>query len=620
MIDKIKKIYKYLFRDELTLRNKLINMIICLAFLVQFPGLFFTILLGTDIWGILIITVMLVIMGVILILANKFPNSPVPSIIVSTLANDLIFPIMYFTCGGRRTGMICWMLFGAVFTWLVIEGWPCYVISVTNFAALFSCLYFEEQRPDIVTYLETATEEISDTFISFIFVAIIIGAIFKYQTLLYEKQAKELFAKEEELRNLNANLEKMNTELEAASTAKSKFLANMSHEIRTPINAVLGMDEMILRESKEKNILEYATDIDSAGHQLLSLINDILDFSKIESGKMEIHPVEYELFSIINDCFNMIVLRAKRKGLHFSVENNPDIPAFLYGDEVRVRQIIMNLLTNAIKYTKDGEVTLRFEYEENGKDSILLKISVKDTGVGISEENQKVLFESFKRIDEKENRNIEGTGLGLTITKKFVEMMEGTIEVNSVLYEGSTFTVTIPQKVVGNGAIGNFAERFENRFNRPAATNGEEGSDNKKGISFTAPNARVLVVDDVKMNLNVVRLLLKNTEVQIDLAASGEEALKYTMMKRYDVILMDHMMPVMDGIETFHLIQTQADGLNHDTPNVALTANALMGVEEMYLKEGFVSYLSKPVKGVDIEKVLLELLPPEKINMAEEQK
>lgn len=619
MIDKFKRLYKFLFRDELALRNKLINVIISLALLVQFPGLIVTAIVGTEGLGIITQVFMILVLGTILFLANKYPDSQIPSVIICVVANDILFPIMYFASGGRKTGMVAWMIFGAMYTWLVVDGWLCYVVSATNFASFLTCVYLEEKKPELVTFLGSSKAEIFDLFMAFMFVTVIIGAIFKYQTKIYEAQAKALREKEEELKKLNSNLEKVNSDLEAANTAKSNFLANMSHEIRTPINAVLGMDEMILREAKDDSILEYAQDIDSAGHQLLSLINDILDFSKIESGKMEIHPVEYELFSIINDCYNMIILRAKRKGLKFIVENEENIPAFLLGDEVRVRQIIMNLLTNAVKYTKDGEVTLRFDYEEIDKENIFLKISVKDTGVGISEENQKVLFESFKRIDEKENRNIEGTGLGLTITKKFVDMMQGDIEVSSVLYEGSTFTVRIPQRIAGNGVIGNFSERFKNRFSRNVLQ-GNEDSDqsNKKALNFTAPSARVLVVDDVKMNLNVVRLLLKNTQAQIDLAASGEEALKYTMVKRYDVILMDHMMPVMDGVETFHMIQTQADGLNHETPNVALTANALVGVEEMYLKEGFVAYLSKPVKGIDLEKVLIDLLPSEKIKFTQE--
>lgn len=618
MIEKIKNYFKFMFRPELSLRNKLINVILGLAVLIQIPSIIATIAIGTDIPGVIMQFVMLGVMATILYFTNKNPKSNIPSIIATIVANDIVFPFMYFSCGGRRTGMIAWMLFGAIYTWLVIEGWLCYVISASNIAALVICLYLENAHPEMVKYLDTPTNEITDIIISFVCVTIIIGAIFKYQTSLYEKQAEDLRAKEQELQKLNSDLENVNKDLEAANTAKSNFLANMSHEIRTPINAVLGMDEMILREAKDQNIIEYAGDIESAGHQLLSLINDILDFSKIESGKMEIHPVEYELFSVMNDCYNMIILRAKRKGLKFTITNNPSIPAFLFGDEVRIRQVIMNLLTNAVKYTKDGEVILKFDYDDIDGDNINLKISVRDTGSGISGENQKVLFESFKRIDEKENRNIEGTGLGLTITKKFVDMMEGTIGVESVLYEGSTFTITIPQKVAGSGPVGNFSEKFENRnASSGAATTSTSGDEHKNASTFIAPAVRILVVDDVKMNLNVVRLLLKNTMVQMDLASSGEEALKYTLMKRYDAILMDHMMPKMDGVEAFHLIQSQPDGLNQNTPNIALTANAIVGVEEMYLKEGFVSYLSKPVKGADLEKALLAILPADKIVMSE---
>ncbi len=414
----------------------------------------------------------------------------------------------------------------------------------------------------------------------------------------------------QQMHDLRRSREERQREMEM-SQAKTRFLASMSHEIRTPINAVLGMDEMILRECQDKQILEYANDIDSAGHQLLSLVNDILDFSKIESGKMELHPVEYELFSVMNDCYNMIFMRAKRKELEFLVENDPNIPAFLYGDEVRIRQIIMNLLTNAVKYTKDGTVKLILGYERIDVDNIRLVISVKDTGIGISEENQKYLFDSFRRIEEKANRNIEGTGLGLSITKKFTEMMGGTIGAESVPYEGSTFTVVIPQKVADTGTIGHFDERLNRRKEGIGKDEGKGAKDKKD--SFKAPRARILVVDDVKMNLNVVRLLLKGTEAQIDLAASGEECLKYTLLKRYDVILMDHMMPIMDGIEALHKIREQADGLNTGTPVVALTANALVGAQEMYLEEGFVSYLSKPVKSTDLEECLLKFLPEEKI-------
>ena len=608
----LKKIFGYFFRDELTIRHKLVNVILGCALLVQFPGMIISALVGTGLWGILTQFLMLLVIAVVLYMTNKFPDSPVPAIIIAIAANLVVFPIMYFVCGGYGTGIVIWMLFGAIFTWLLVDIKWGIVISVANFILFTGCLHVEKVYPQYVFYLENRNDEIFDTSVAFVFVAVIFGVIFKYQTYIYEKQARTLRENDEALRELNEELEEANLRLASASEAKSSFLANMSHEIRTPINAVLGMDEMILRECKDRQILEYANDIDSAGHQLLSLVNDILDFSKIESGKMELHPVEYEMFSIMNDCYNMIFMRAKRKDLAFSIVNDPNIPAFLYGDEVRIRQIIMNLLTNAVKYTKDGSVTLKFDFENTDEDSINLIISVKDTGIGISEDNQKYLFDSFKRIDEKTNRNIEGTGLGLSITKKFTDMMGGTIEVDSVLYEGSTFTVTIPQKIADKGTVGHFGERLNKRGETSSSDTDSADSSDKKD-KFTAPHARILVVDDVKMNLNVVRLLLKNTGIQVDLASSGDECLKYTLMKRYDVILMDHMMPIMDGIEALHRIREQADGLNTDTPVVALTANALVGAQEMYLSEGFISYLSKPVKGADLEECLLKILPEDKI-------
>ena len=611
-MERLKKILKYFFRDELTIKHKLVNVILGSALLVQIPSTIVTIFVGTSAGGIVIQFLMAAIIAFVLYLVNKFPESKVPAILITTITNIFIFPVMYFMCGGYATGIVQWMLFGAIFTWLLVDIKWAVVITVINFVMLNGCLRIEYHYPQYVAHLTNRNDEIMDTSSAFIFVTLIFGMIFKYQTYAYEKQARILKESDEELRKLNEELEEANVRLASASEAKTTFLANMSHEIRTPINAVLGMDEMIIRECQDKQILEYANDIDSAGHQLLSLVNDILDFSKIESGKMELHPVEFELFSIMNDCYNMIFMRAKRKELEFIIENDPDIPAFLYGDEVRIRQIIMNLLTNAVKYTKDGQVKLRVDHEKIDDENINLIISVKDTGIGISEENQKYLFDSFKRIDEKNNRNIEGTGLGLTITKKFTDMMGGTITVDSVLYEGSTFTVTIPQKIADKGTVGKFDERFKRRGEGGGHSEKAE-KEAEKREKFTAPYARILVVDDVKMNLNVVRLLLKNTEIQIDLAASGDECLKYTLMKSYDLILMDHMMPIMDGIEALHRIREQAEGLNADTPVVALTANALVGAQEMYLEEGFVSYLSKPVKSADLEECILRHLPEDKI-------
>lgn len=385
-----------------------------------------------------------------------------------------------------------------------------------------------------------------------------------------------------------------------SNQAKARFLAHMSHEIRTPINAVLGMDEMILRESKEENIREYARDIQSAGRSLLSLINDILDFSKIESGKMEIIPIEYDLSSLLNDCYNMMALRAKEKNLDFRIENNPSLPKRLYGDELRVRQIIINLLSNAVKYTKKGSVVLRVDGTWENKD-IILKITVRDTGIGIRIEDQQKLFQSFQRVDEKRNINVEGSGLGLAITNQLVQQMGGTISVESEYGKGSVFQAKIIQKVLSAEALGDFSKGYV----QPE----EEKEHYHK--SFSAPLAKVLAVDDMEVNLKVFAALLKDTQIQVDTALSGMECLKKLQKEKYDIIFLDHMMPELDGVETLRNMKTLIDNKNTDTPVIMLTANAISGAKEEYLAAGFSDYLSKPLQPKLLEKMVLKYLPKE---------
>lgn len=411
-----------------------------------------------------------------------------------------------------------------------------------------------------------------------------------------ERQNRQLIIAKEEAEN--AKIEAIE-----ANAAKSNFLANMSHEIRTPINAVLGLDAMILREAKEQNVIEYAADIRSAGQNLLSLINDILDFSKIESGKMEIIPVDYEVASLLNDSYNMVVMRAREKNLGVTIENDSTIPKRLFGDEVRIRQIMVNLLTNAIKYTREGSVTLSLDWERIGDDKLLLKISVKDTGIGITEADQKKLFHSFQRIEEKRNRNIEGTGLGLKITKQLLEMMDGSIFVESEYGKGSIFRVEIPQKILSEEQLGNFSERYVTNIS-DIETYHEK---------FQAPEGRILIVDDVPMNLKVMKGLLKNTKLQIETAESGEECIQMAAAKPYHLIFLDHMMPDMDGVETLHNMQKLENNPNKETPIIMLTANAIIGAKEEYLKEGFCDYLSKPIREVQLEEMIMKYLPKELI-------
>lgn len=396
---------------------------------------------------------------------------------------------------------------------------------------------------------------------------------------------------------------------ETANRSKTTFLANMSHEIRTPLNSVLGMDEMILRESREDATLVYATNIQSAGRALLALINDILDFSKIESGKMEIVPVNYQLSSLINDTVNMIRPRTLAKGLELRIEADPELPGTLFGDDVRIRQIIMNLMTNAVKYTDSGSITLKLGFERiNARDAglhvdfelIELCVSVQDTGHGIRSEDIDKLFDSFERVELKRNRNIEGTGLGLAITRQLVGLMNGRIDVQSESGKGSNFTVHIPQKVADKKPIGDLAARLECQ---PVSENGNYRA------SITAPKAKVLVVDDNEMNLMVVQGLLEPTLVQVETALSGAQAVELAEETHYDLVLLDHMMPEMDGVET--LRRLRGGGLSRETPVIALTANAVSGSREMYLKLGFNDYLSKPIAGSTLGKMLAQWLPQE---------
>lgn len=407
------------------------------------------------------------------------------------------------------------------------------------------------------------------------------------------------------------NIEDELTVAQSANEAKSRFLSNMSHEIRTPINAVLGFDEMILRECKDENILGYANDIKSSGKTLLALINDILDFSKIEAGKMEIVPVEYELGSMINDLMNMSEMRAREKNLRLNVNINESIPHVLFGDEVRIKQCIINIVTNAVKYTETGSVDLNVDYEvldsddpvENNVDKILLKVSVTDTGIGIREEDMDKLVSAFERIDVKRNRTIEGTGLGISIVTSLLDLMGSKLEVKSEYGKGSIFSFAIEQNVVDWEPVGDFSE------------NARELKKQIGGYSesFRAPDARILVVDDTRTNLTVIVGLLKQTLIQVDTATSGMEALELVTKNNYDIIFLDHRMPEMDGIQTFHAMENLKGSLNGDTPVIALTANAVSGSREMYMREGFEGYMSKPVDPKKLEELILSYLPKEMI-------
>ena len=426
-----------------------------------------------------------------------------------------------------------------------------------------------------------------------IFVSLIVAGI--VNSLITEQNHRLLDALRKEKRSQQ--------EAEAANMAKSSFLANMSHEIRTPKNAILGMNEMILREEKDPAIRGYAGNIQASGNSLLSIVSDVLDISKIESGKLEIIPVDYEVNSLISDCCNMAAGRAKAKELELLVECADNVPMKLCGDETHIRQIIMNLLTNAVKYTEKGTVKLIVSgrFTDGG---FVLKVDVSDTGIGIAEENLPQLFTQFQRFDLQRNRNIEGTGLGLSIVKRLCDLMSGTITARSVLGSGSTFTVELPQKVVDSTPCGGVNLNYS------------AGAEHEYHHSFEAPEAKILAVDDLPVNLLVIANLLKETRIKIDTAGSGRECLDKCSQQKYDLILMDHMMPEMDGVQTFEKLHGDKSSPNFETPVIMLTANALAGMREQYMDVGFADYVSKPVRGAKLEEAIRRNLPESLIKPA----
>ncbi len=402
------------------------------------------------------------------------------------------------------------------------------------------------------------------------------------------------------LQNMSVSLRQQIEIADQANHAKSAFLANMSHEIRTPINAVLGMNEMILREAKDRQILEYSANIQSAGRTLLSLINTILDFSKIEDGKMEIIPVSYKLVAMIANLENSVSERAREKNLKLVLDIDESLPSVLTGDDVRISQVIMNLLTNAVKYTDEGEVRLTMRNNGREGDNLRLFVSVKDTGIGIRREDIERLHESFTRIEEKRNRNIEGTGLGMTIVIRLLELMGSQLDVSSEYGRGSEFSFTLRQGVDDVRPIGNYDDYI--------VSEGQQSGD----ASLFLRGARILVVDDHDMNLKVAKNLMKIYGISPDLASSGKEALELVRDKQYDIIFLDHLMSGMDGIETLKRMQ-EKKLLTKATTVIALTANAVVGARETYLRAGFDDYLSKPIEVEQLEQKLLSYLPQDNI-------
>ena len=500
----------------------------------------------------------------------------------------IVLPSLFIFGGGVEGGGVLWIIFTFTFAGLVLRGRWRRAIFVIIVVISFLCYLLEYYHPELI-YKHSRAVFLIDSFLSILLVGIVCFVMTWLQNLLY--------------RDENLRAEKAAEKAEELSKAQNRFFSSMSHEIRTPINSILGLNELILRDqSASEEIIRDASGIQGSGKMLLSLINDLLDFSKIEAGNMNIVPVDYRIGDMLAEIVNMIWLKANEKGIALNVTVDPSVPSVLYGDEIRIKQIIINLLNNAVKYTGEGSVDLHVESEQKDENTVELSIAISDTGMGIKKEVIPFLFDAFKRVDEEKNRYIEGTGLGLSIVKQLVELMGGTISVNSVYGEGSTFTVTISQGISDITNIGELNIHNQSMVKRTAYE-----------CSFRAPEARILIVDDNVMNLEVEAKLLADTGMVINKALSGREALDLDLKHRYDVIFMDHLMPGMDGIQCLENIRNHSGGLNRTTPVIVLTANAGSDNRELYNRSGFDGYLVKPVSGEALENMLMKYIPSEKL-------
>lgn len=492
-----------------------------------------------------------------------------------------LFPIMFFKSGGYKGGMPSFYIFGILFTIFMLEGWLmffCVWLELIIYIFTIGIAYY---YPDTVIWFQSEKEIVVDVLTGVVVSSASLGVAMYLHFRIYKKQ--QIF------------LTQAREEAMEANRAKSTFLANMSHEIRTPINVMLGMNEMILRESESREVVQYAKSVEKAGNYLLSLINNILDITRIESKKLDIIEEKFSLRQLVQEVCLIGAKQAEAKNLEFVVDVEETLPKYLEGDALHIKQVILNLINNAVKYTKKGKVFLEVCQEEKQ-----ISFSVKDTGIGIKKEDMEALFDMFMRADIKRHRNIEGSGLGLTIAKELCEQMGGHIQAESIYGKGSNFTVYFPLKDAGTEKIGQWK-----------VVEGEPVQEKRK--KFFASEAQILLVDDSEQNIQVITSLLRRTGVQLDTAASGFECIEKVRNKKYHLIFLDYMMPEMDGIETFHRLKKEVNG--QSVPVIALTADVSTGIHQHFLSEGFSDYLSKPVMWEKLEELLLQWLPAALVSM-----
>lgn len=565
---------KRILNPETSLQSRLFQLLSTIALMEFVLVSAYTIVTGGDAVHIAIMLIGTALFPTTVALTFKTGWTRVGSAL-SSLIYFLMYPLTFFASGGMYGGAPVVFAFALVYVYLVTQKWERAACLAACIIGSGVCYLLSYRFPDLLDR-HTVPAEHAESFLSILLVTLLLCSLFAFVTAVYRAE--------------NRIVQRQKKEIEVLNQAQKRFFSSMSHEIRTPVNAIIGLNEMTLREEISDEVRQNAWNIEAASRTLLHTVNEILDMSRLETGRMELAPADYQTAAMLSDIVGMTWSQAEEKGLDYRIEADPGLPSVLHGDAVRIKQILLNLITNAVKYTKTGSVTLALRGRTETAGRFWLVCDVTDTGIGIREENIPHLFTAFQRVDEAKNHAIEGTGLGLSIVKQLLDMMEGSISVTSEYGKGSTFHLEIPQDVADEKPIGAVNPKRTGKASLP-----------ERPETFVMSSLRILAVDDTPMNLLVIKKLLRDTKATVDTAASGAEALQKTMENRYDVILMDHQMPQMDGIVCLRRIRTQENGKCRDSKIICLTANAGLEMEKLYRQEGFDGFLVKPVRGKALE-------------------